>query len=147
MAKTSMALAALTILLFTTQAFSEPYSLMLPKDFETAPKKLTCEREQPTSIYMKLYKHEEKKWEAELYGKNKQDKILLFGKLERDEKTNTDGELFIFFMTPGGWKEVNELLDELSHEKYAEFLKTIPEYTKEEKVFFDECAKQGKWAG
>ena len=57
MAKTSMALAALTILLFTTQAFSEPYSLMLPKDFETAPKKLTCEREQPTSIYMKLYKH------------------------------------------------------------------------------------------
>ncbi|MDO8523257.1 MAG: hypothetical protein Q7S12_03190 [bacterium] len=142
----SALLSILTILLFATQAFSKPYSSMLPKDFETAPKKLTCERDQPTSIYMKLYTHEKEKWTAELYGKNKKDQILLFGKLERDEKTNTDGKLFIFFMTPSGWKEANELSNELSDEENIKFIKTIPEYTKEEEIFFDECAKQGKWA-
>lgn len=138
-------LLVVTALLFAlvSTAFAQNYPKEIPQNFENAPFKDFCAREEPTSIGLKRFADPQEQWILEILIKNGKEVIIVFERYPYDTGLfslsaliSALPKLYYFTMKSDGWKEYDELTDS---EKNS--LNSSPIFSSEETKFLLECAR------
>ena len=104
------------------------------ESLKSAPERLTCSRETPTSISLNYYADEKAGWQAVFAGKDHKDFLAAFIMASKDDPR---GKIAEFAFLNDEWRSAGTL----TPEETSEFIKKAA-YSKEENEFLGSCVNQ-----